>query len=467
MFRNRKIYRRLIPFLLFAVVFTVLSANYFVFLRIDAAKKQEKYIYISEKEAGSIVDTFYRLTDRIVARCTLLEYAGENEELLNKFAPACHEDIKRAYNIELSGLFVAPGGEIWYAYPLKNNEGKIGYQYFEENGPEDTPAMRALKNKKPVVTIAASEQTGKEEFTVLIPVFREDTGFWGFVTAMLEAEDLIKITRLEKLKELEVAYRLWYEETGGRKVTLTSFSQMPKQSAVCRFYLQNLELYFSAAPIEGWQTPSTATFSFFLIDLLALLITLFFYHRVKMREAQRKLTQIAFYDSLTSCYSRQFLMTKLVDETSGKWRRRQREYSLAIVDVDQFKVINDTYGHSFGDFVLSVIANTLKGCLMQERGDYIMRYGGDEFILLFCRVTEEEFKKQLDRAVEAVRKLRFEENPDVDVSISIGGVPYTRENPLSYDEMLKAADMMLYRSKEKGKNCYTIFEYAKDEGRTD
>jgi len=134
----------------------------------------------------------------------------------------------------------------------------------------------------------------------------------------------------------------------------------------------------------------------------------------------------------------------------------QQPLSAMMIDADNLKQVNDTYGHKAGDKLILTIANTIKDCL--RTSDIICRYGGDEFVVLLPQLPA-------DRAVETAERLRSAiENTSFDVdgkkittTVSIGIATYPDE-VLIAEELLEKADLTLYESKKAGRN--TVISYT-------
>ena len=149
-------------------------------------------------------------------------------------------------------------------------------------------------------------------------------------------------------------------------------------------------------------------------------------------------------DYLTKAYSKQFIFNKTKEYILNK-----KEFSMIIFDLDNFKRINDSYGHNFGDEVLVSIVKEVKE-LIGENG-YIGRFGGEEFIIILNGdININEFGEML---LEKVRNSRFSIG-DVSVTISGGGIIY--DNQKNVESLIYYADTLLYKAKAKGKDKILI-----------
>ena len=144
----------------------------------------------------------------------------------------------------------------------------------------------------------------------------------------------------------------------------------------------------------------------------------------------------AFVDPLTGAYTRRYFDKFLAGgEMSG---------GVAMIDVDQFKSVNDSFGHLVGDEALKTVAEAMQNCLRQT--DILIRYGGDEFLLLMPQSRPNGVESVIRRVQDAVRAARVPSHPEIRLSVSIGGVCDVQ--PLT--EAIRQADARMYCNKENG-----------------
>ena len=145
-----------------------------------------------------------------------------------------------------------------------------------------------------------------------------------------------------------------------------------------------------------------------------------------------------FLDPLTNVYSRRYFETYRTHLEGME--------GVALIDVNNFKLINDRCGHAAGDAALRDIANAVRSCI--RKTDILIRYGGDEFLLLFPRMTEEVFLDKKKQIQQAVRGIRMSEFADIQLSVSIGGI--CGVHPIT--EAIRKADYLMYLDKAEQKS---------------
>ena len=157
------------------------------------------------------------------------------------------------------------------------------------------------------------------------------------------------------------------------------------------------------------------------------------------------LSEMATVDELTELYLRDIFNVILCKETNES-KRTKRPLSLMMIDIDDFKKVNDTYGHQKGDEVLKKIGQLLNTNVRDM--DTAARYGGEELVVIMPNTTINQAYEIADRIREDISKLKFE---SFSVYVSIG-VSQTDENINSAEKVIKAADEALYKAKNSGKN---------------
>lgn len=183
-------------------------------------------------------------------------------------------------------------------------------------------------------------------------------------------------------------------------------------------------------------------------------------NEAQLIEHNKHVEELAFTDGLTKLYNRIAFM-KYSQEILNEKRGVSHTHAIIFIDLDDFKNVNDTLGHDYGDELLIQVAEKLSSCI--DTGDILARTGGDEFLIF------KNYMKSQKEAVETAKALVditkhpfFIKDETVHVSMSVG-ISYFPEHGLSLNELIKTADIAMYSAKNSGKNSYRIFSSSMED----
>lgn len=172
------------------------------------------------------------------------------------------------------------------------------------------------------------------------------------------------------------------------------------------------------------------------------------------KEAEKRIIYMAHYDTLTNLPNR-ILFTDRLRQEMIHANRNKRLTSVIFLDLDRFKTINDTLGHTFGDLLLKAIADRLKHCIRE--GDTVSRLGGDEFIFLISDITHPQDAAFIAQKILKVLSAAFHlEGHEVHVTASIGIAVYPFDAN-DMDNLIKNADIAMYHAKEQGGSTFKFY----------
>ena len=165
--------------------------------------------------------------------------------------------------------------------------------------------------------------------------------------------------------------------------------------------------------------------------------------------SNKKLQKDSITDELTGAYNRRYVMKILEDRFRRSFCNQENRLSVAMIDIDNFKSVNDTYGHLAGDAILKSVVQAFSRTLREV--DIIGRYGGEEFLIIIS-AKNSVASKVCERIRAAVENLRIEwEGKELWVTVSVGFVSFSNELS-AVEEMIALADICLYEAKRTGKN---------------
>ncbi len=175
--------------------------------------------------------------------------------------------------------------------------------------------------------------------------------------------------------------------------------------------------------------------------------------RYALRQRLEELQDMAMHDPLTGIANRRFVEISLAARLE-ELRRYNLSFSVMFIDVDNFKQMNDRYGHAAGDRVLRMISTTLANSL--RTFDIIGRWGGEEFVALLVNIQPDDLFKLSDRLRRLVEKSRLtlDEGGKVGVTISIGATVARMLD--TTDSLVERADKLMYESKRRGRNLVSM-----------
>ncbi len=168
------------------------------------------------------------------------------------------------------------------------------------------------------------------------------------------------------------------------------------------------------------------------------------------KRSENKLAYMAYHDPLTGLYNRKAFM-EMLEETIREARRHENSRSILYIDLDQFKKVNDVYGHEIGDKLLIQVASRLNDTLRED--DYVSRLGGDEFTVILAgssRPTSEKVAGRIRDILSQPYRIQGITINFVTPSIGVSTFP---DDGHDADTLLKTADRAMYAAKERGRNC--------------
>lgn len=201
---------------------------------------------------------------------------------------------------------------------------------------------------------------------------------------------------------------------------------------------------------------------FFFYNLFLCFIIIFFLSKLNsstndlaqyiLTETNKNLEKNASHDPLTNLLNRRFIQTKFIEAIAER-NLIGRMFCIVIGDIDDFKIFNDTYGHFCGDFILKGISEKMLSSL--RNGDYVCRWGGEEFLFILYDVSIENAKLAIERIRISIEneKWIYEDN-ELSVTMTFGISCCNNNKTIEYS--IEEADKCLYKGKKSGKNCVII-----------
>jgi diguanylate cyclase (GGDEF)-like protein len=371
----------------------------------------------------------------------------------------------------VASLQLQPNGIITEVVPLKGNEKSIGHDVLSD--PD--------RNKEALLARETGQLTLAGPFNLIqggigaaarLPIYLHNQQFWGFSAVLIRFPEILDSANLSSLADAGYTYQLSriHPDSGEVHIFAESNSSLVSDPEIFYIDVPNGQWTFSITPIKGWSelTPLIIKTLFgllftLLISFLALLIVRLKDERSRLEylvfERTKELESIAHYDALTQLPNR-ILFAERFSLAVAHCQRAKAMIAICFVDLDDFKTVNDSYGHEAGDQLLIEVASRLKTTLRSE--DTVSRHGGDEFILLLNDIASlDKLEIILSRIQQSMTVPYIIKEHSHHINLSIGATLYPDDN-VGLDTLLRHADHAMYQAKSAGKNRYHLFNGSDD-----
>ncbi|SFL48848.1 diguanylate cyclase (GGDEF) domain-containing protein [Pelosinus propionicus DSM 13327] len=362
----------------------------------------------------------------------------------------------------IDSLQLAPGGVVQFIEPLAGNEKAIGHDLMKD---EMRSAEANLARDTGQLTFAGPFKMIQGSFGGVgrLPVFLNDemgdSYFWGFVNVVLRFPEILESANLSQLEMQGFAYELWriHPDTKQKEIIIASKAILTGEPVERMVNLSNATWILSIAPINGWSVPYGLFLKMMQGMIFSLLVAWLAKLIIDLKRHKAELECLAFFDTLTGLPNRRLLYDRL-NQAMAWSKRDEKILAICYLDLDNFKLVNDTLGHESGDCLLIEVTKRFRSCLREQ--DTLARIGGDEFVLLLQNLEEtNQYKVVLERILKAAADPIALSDKNVMASISIGVTLYPQDDndPAT---LLQHADEAMYQAKRDGKGKICLFEKA-------
>lgn len=355
---------------------------------------------------------------------------------------------KNLMSDSIESVQLAPHGVVTDIYPAKGNEaGKIDLLHDKDRGEISCYA----RDNHTVITQGPFElKQGDYGIAVRNPVYLNDENgqeyFWGFTIVILRVPEIFSdsISALSnfgyeyKLSKTDTPWSDTYEvvcQSDGNLTNPVSYD----------FTIGEENWRFEVMPVSGWRNAKLIAVIIGLYTSIVFVLSVLIWVWLTAKEHKNKFQKLAHMDSLTNIYNR-YGFDELAEEMITK--NPNAPYVVALFDIDNFKFINDIYGHVYGDRALKNLADSMKSFFPSDT--LLGRNGGDEFCILLPNCTYDDVKEQLQQFTMLPKIFSCKGN-DYPFYISLGYAEY----PIAASnraQLMRCADAALYEVKLHGKN---------------
>ena len=355
---------------------------------------------------------------------------------------------KNLMSDSIESVQLAPDGVVTDIYPISGNEaGKIDLIHDKERG----KISRYARDNHTIITQGPFElKQGGYGVAVRNPVYLKDENgqeyFWGFTIVILRVPDIFSDT-LNALSNFGYEYRLSKTDTPWSdtyKVVYQSDRQLTHPVSY-NFTIGEENWRFEVTPKSGWRNTILLAKVSVVFTAIFILLSVLTWVWLVSKENKNKFKMMAHTDSLTDIYNRygfDELAVKMIDKNP------KSHFVAALLDIDDFKFINDIYGHAYGDKALKNLADSMKAFFPPDT--LLGRNGGDEFCILLPNYILEEAKELLQQFTKLPKSFSYmgKEYP-FHISLGYAEYPTLASNR---SQLMRCADTALYEIKLHGKN---------------
>ncbi len=410
----------------------------------EQQSRNEALTYLSAVRArleGTFNSTIF-LTRALTVLVTAQE--GISRSKFNQIARELMASSHHVRNVAL-----AEGYIINYMYPISGTQKAIGLDY-RKNPAQWDAVKRAIDTGKTVVAGPVKLVQGGEAFINRTPIFKSafsdkpDSGeYWGIASIVINMDTVFKEAGLP---DTNSKYRVAIRGKDGLGANgdvfwgdSTLFDQTPELLAVT---FPNGEWQLAAIPTQGWAgsrgNSDLIWIGGIIIGMLLATLTII------IRRNSLRLQHYALHDPLTKLPNRR-LFNDRVAQALALAQRSRGQIALAVLDLNKFKPINDTYGHLAGDYVLEQVAYRIRATL--RKVDIVARTGGDEFTLLFVNNNSlENIAVVINKLAARLLEPFIWHGQHINVGVSIGIAVYP-EHGQDLTELFHNADTAMYEAK--------------------
>lgn len=287
----------------------------------------------------------------------------------------------------------------------------------------------------------------------------------AFKGAILESvlDCVIIIDRQGKILECNPAVTKTFGYSRGEVIGTTLEQKLLIPSSIHSFigidgaYIYNKRIDVTGVKENGEQIPIELTITRIKKEG-APVFTVYARDITKFKQSEKTIRKMAYRDALTGLPNRRFFNEHLSNALKVA-KSQQTKLALLFLDLDRFKIINDSMGHTFGDLLLKSVAQRLQECVELDDSNVICRNGGDEFTIILENSTGIKAEDTVKKIIHSLIKPFYLEGQEIFITASLGVSMYPRDGQ-DQETLMKNADAAMYEAKDRGRNDFSFFNQA-------
>lgn len=435
MTKKKSVTLGLITFVITLIITTAVAAFY---ISRTTGSRKEKAAFIVK----SIADTISAEIDtrEFVTRVFEIQLTGSNGEISEQEFAQISDALFDDY-LDVTEISLAPGGVVSFVYPAKSST-LLETNLFDDPL-EGVYADYSKMSGVPIIIAPSFLKDGSLAIIIRKPIFLKDGSFWGFASVTVDMEAFLADANIDGLAESGYEYKLIGNNaiTGENKV-IREYSEKELLAPVESMISTVGGAYWSLgiSPIGMWTSTSEILIVLLIAFVISALAALLMYAYMNMKANAKELEVLSYRDALTNLYN-----PRSYHEHMEELAKKKLPFGIIYMDLNDFKMVNDTYGHETGDALLNITAKRLQNSIREK--DRAFRIGGDEFVVVIHGTHDKKFYEGvIARMRQNVARDVVVGEITLKVSISAG---YARcpEDGTKLEDVVKKADEAMYYNK--------------------
>ena len=441
--KRKSVTAGLITFVLTLIVTTVLAV---VYLSVTATGRRERASFI----AGSVGDRISAeiATREYITRVLEIEVQSNNGTLsMQQFEKVCQALFNDYRDIE--EITLAPRGIVSHMYPLEGGSGERRNLF--EDSQEGIYADYSKMSGFSVIIAPTYLKDGSYGIVIRRPIYlgeeKNEQTFWGFSSVTLSLSAFLNDVNIKALAEEDYEYKLLgVNDISGENRMIMEYSERELASPVEAMVGTVGGGYWRLiiSPMGHWMELYEILIVFAIALVISVLAAIAMSSYMTTKDTAKELEVLSYRDALTNLNNPRSYMEHMEELT-----RKKLPYGLIFMDLNDFKQVNDTYGHEAGDSLLNIVAKRLQNSIREK--DQAFRIGGDEFVVVIHGTHDKKF---YEGVIERMRGnvARDVVIGDVTLKVSISaGYARCPEDATKFEDVVKKADDAMYYNKRQMK----------------
>ena len=439
MSQKRSIRLGLITFAISLIITTLIAI---AFLSNSSRIRRERATFLAESIANRIQAQIQNR--EYITRILEIEVVSSNGELtqeaFRKIGEALFDD-----HIDIVDITLAPDGVVNYIYPLTGGVSeRIDLFEDSQNG---AYADNSKNTGVGIITSPVKLSDGNYGIIIRKPIYLGDSkdlnDFWGFASVTINLSDFLSEVNLKGIAEENYEYKLTGTDViTGKEQIIMEYSERELLSPVNAMISTVGGSYWtlSIAPMGNWMELYEIAGVLIIVVVISILLAMLVAAYSSLKANAKELEVMSYRDALTNLYN-----PRSYQEHMEELSKKKLPYGLIYIDLNDFKHVNDTYGHEAGDALLNIVAKRLQNSIREK--DRAFRIGGDEFVVVIHGTHDKKFfENVIARMRENVAREVIIGEIRLKASISAGYARFP-EDGTAFEDIVKKADDAMYYNK--------------------